>query len=165
MTVPGKASHLSRCPTYRGCLTHKTYAKKAAQLIEVSHVAKSHLSRFDCSIGAVPQTLLGLRPPDSLLRRVCGRAPSGFGAVLQLPAYMIQSSQPVRSVESSNRQISSTSSRQVCPNPVRRVGCEGPRNKPERSEGERNEAEDRSPPGQTGFRQIWRRSGETKPVA
>ncbi len=33
---------------------------------------------------------------------------------------------------------------------------------PERSKGERSEAEDRSPPSQTGFRQIWRR---TKPVA
>ncbi|MCP3662160.1 MAG: hypothetical protein GY696_06630, partial [Gammaproteobacteria bacterium] len=50
-------------------------------------------------------------------------------------------------------------------NPVWRVGCEGSRSEPERSEGERSKAEDRSPPSQTGFRQIWRRSGETKPVA
>ncbi len=47
---------------------------------------------------------------------------------------------------------------------VWRVGCEGSR-ETERSEGERSEDVDRSPPSQTGFRQIWRRSGETKPVA
>ncbi len=57
------------------------------------------------------------------------------------------------------------SSRQICLNPVMRVGCEGSRGEPEQSEGERSEAEDRSPPSQTGFRQILRRSGENKPVA
>ncbi|MCP3662570.1 MAG: hypothetical protein GY696_08765, partial [Gammaproteobacteria bacterium] len=49
--------------------------------------------------------------------------------------------------------------------PVWQVGFEGSHNEPERSEGGRSEAEDRSPPSQTGFRQIWRRSGETEPVA
>ncbi|MCP3665221.1 MAG: hypothetical protein GY696_22440 [Gammaproteobacteria bacterium] len=68
---------------------------------------------------------------------------------------MIQSSLPVWSVARS----------QICLNPVWRFGCEGSRNETERSEGERSEAEDRSPSSQTGFRQIWRRSGETKPVA
>ncbi len=50
-------------------------------------------------------------------------------------------------------------------NPVWQVGCEGSRGDPERSEGERREAEDRSPPRQAGFRQIWRRRSETNPVA
>ncbi|MCP3663655.1 MAG: hypothetical protein GY696_14395 [Gammaproteobacteria bacterium] len=50
-------------------------------------------------------------------------------------------------------------------NPVWQVGSEGSRNEPEWSDGERSEAEGRSLPSQTGFRQIWRRSGETKPVA
>ncbi|MCP3664276.1 MAG: hypothetical protein GY696_17590 [Gammaproteobacteria bacterium] len=45
------------------------------------------------------------------------------------------------------------------------MGSEGSRSEPERSEGERSEAEDRSPPRQTEFRQIWRRRGQTKPVA
>ncbi|MCP3668817.1 MAG: hypothetical protein GY696_41085, partial [Gammaproteobacteria bacterium] len=43
-------------------------------------------------------------------------------------------------------------------------GSKGSRSEPERTDSERSEAEDQSPPSQTGFRQIWRRSGETKPV-
>ncbi|MCP3666964.1 MAG: hypothetical protein GY696_31475, partial [Gammaproteobacteria bacterium] len=46
-----------------------------------------------------------------------------------------------------------------------RVGSEGSRSKPERSEAERSEAAGPEPTSQTGFRQIWRRSGEPKPVA
>ncbi len=64
-----------------------------------------------------------------------GRAPSyilapGFGAEPQLPAYMIQSSQPVWSAARS----------QICLNPVWRVGSEGWRSESERSEAERSEA-------------------------
>ncbi len=51
------------------------------------------------------------------------------------------------------------------PDPAWRVGCEGSRREPERSDGERSEAEDRSSTSQTGFRKIWQRSGENKRVA
>ncbi|MCP3661294.1 MAG: hypothetical protein GY696_02175 [Gammaproteobacteria bacterium] len=54
---------------------------------------------------------------------------------------------------------------QICLNPVWRVGSEGSRSEPERYEAERSGPQDRSPPSQTGFRQIWRRSGKPKPVA
>ncbi len=47
----------------------------------------------------------------------CGEAAPGFGAEPQLPAYMIQTSQPVWSAARS----------QICLNPVWRVGCEGSR--------------------------------------
>ncbi len=53
---------------------------------------------------------------------------------------MIQSSQPVWS----HREAS-----QICLNPVWRVGAEGLRSEPKRSECERSEAEDRSPTSQT----------------
>ncbi len=88
---------------------------------------------------------LGAEPPATFLRR----SRPGVWAVPQLPAYMIQL--PVWSAGRS----------QTCLNPVLAGGLRGP----ERSEDERSEAEDRIPPSQTGFRQIWRRSGESKPVA
>ncbi|MCP3661322.1 MAG: hypothetical protein GY696_02325, partial [Gammaproteobacteria bacterium] len=57
------------------------------------------------------------------------------------------------------------SSHQICLNPVWQEGCEGWLHEPERSEDDRSAAEDRSPPSQIGFRQVWRRIAETKPVA
>ncbi len=66
---------------------------------------------------------------------------TGFGVEPQLPAYMIQSSQPVWSaVESSNLSESSLGGG---------VGCGDTRSEPDRSDGERGEAEDRSTPSQT----------------
>ncbi len=101
----------------------------------------------------------GLRhPPGPHLNGVWGGGPAGFGVEPQLPAYMIQSSHQVRSAASC----------QIWLNPVWRVGCEGElRASVARPNGPRvssSEAEDRSPPNPTGFRQIWRRRGETKPL-
>ncbi len=88
---------------------------------------------------------LGLRPNFAArsswgVRCSCGEdfLGSTILAEPQHPAYMIQSSQPVWSAARS----------QICLNPVWRVGCEGSRSEPERSEGERSESADWRPPSQ-----------------
>ncbi len=78
----------------------------------------------------------GERTIESSSGAARGGGPWWLGAEPQLLAYMIQSSHPVwPAVESSNFL-----------NPVWRVGCEGSRSEPERSESDRREAEDRRYP-------------------
>ncbi len=113
-----------------------------------------------------PRPPLGLRPkprwwlplPDSLLNGVwggapagvwrrspqlhsCGKAAPGFGA----PTPCVHDSfKPAGLVR-----------RQICLNPVLRVGCKGSRSEPEQSEGERSEgAEDQSPPSQAAVSEV-----------
>ncbi len=121
------------------------YLKAIDTLGEYCKYSKSRPSP-QRGLGHNPSRGLG-QTPAAFLRRSRPR----FGLEPQLPAYMIQSSQPVLSAV--ERVVKFVWTKFGGWAVRARIASE-----PERSE-------DRRPPIQIGFRKIWRGSGETKPVA
>ncbi|MCP3666913.1 MAG: hypothetical protein GY696_31205, partial [Gammaproteobacteria bacterium] len=130
------------------------------------------------AVGAPPQrpgrlrrkNIAGGSAPRHPPERGLGRSTSG-GLGIEPPATRLQPSRPVigggaptpcvhDSIKPTGLVRREESSLQICLNPVWRVGCEGSRNEPERSEGNRSEAEDRSPPSRLAHDPKTKRCAE-----